>query len=48
MMVYENWLEEGSSDPTVVEYVLDLVNRLKKCEEFAIERMKECQSKKKL
>ncbi|XP_035220599.1 uncharacterized protein LOC118193600 [Stegodyphus dumicola] len=47
-IVYENWLEEESSDPTVVEYVLDLINRLKKCQELAVERMKECQSKRKL
>ena len=47
-IVYENWLEEERSDPAVVEYVLDLVNRLKKCEELAVERMKECQSKRKL
>ncbi|XP_035205467.1 uncharacterized protein LOC118180492 [Stegodyphus dumicola] len=46
--VYENWLEEESSDPTVVEYVLDLIDRLKKCQELAVERMKECQSKRKL
>ncbi|MCP8719654.1 MAG: reverse transcriptase domain-containing protein, partial [Asgard group archaeon] len=47
-IVYENWLDEESSDPTVVEYVLDLVNRLKKCQELAVDRMKECQTKRKL
>ncbi|GFW67297.1 hypothetical protein TNCV_3337981 [Trichonephila clavipes] len=46
-LVYEEWMEEGNTSQSVVEYILQLNNRLKRCQEIAITRMKECQLKRK-
>ncbi|GFV05522.1 retrovirus-related Pol polyprotein from transposon 412 [Trichonephila clavipes] len=46
-LVYEEWMEEGNTSQSVVEYILQLNNRLKRCQDFAITRMKECQLKRK-
>ncbi|GFW85333.1 retrovirus-related Pol polyprotein from transposon 17.6 [Trichonephila clavipes] len=46
-LVYEEWMEEGSTSQSVVEYILQLNNRLKRCQDIAITRMKECQLKRK-
>ncbi|GFU74753.1 retrovirus-related Pol polyprotein from transposon 297 [Trichonephila clavipes] len=46
-LVYEEWMEEGNTSQSVVEYILQLNNRLKRCQDIAITRMKECQLKKK-
>lgn len=47
-LVFENWLGEEGSETTVVEYVLNLLNRLKRCQDLALEKMQECQVKQKL
>ncbi|GFW79268.1 retrovirus-related Pol polyprotein from transposon 412 [Trichonephila clavipes] len=47
MLVYEEWMEEGNTSQSVVEYILQLNNRLKRCQDIAITRMKECQLKRK-
>ncbi|GFU54946.1 retrovirus-related Pol polyprotein from transposon 297 [Trichonephila clavipes] len=39
--------EEGNTSQSVVEYILQLNNRLKRCQDIAITRMKECQLKRK-
>ncbi|GFV99617.1 retrovirus-related Pol polyprotein from transposon 412 [Trichonephila clavipes] len=41
-LVYEEWMEEGDTSQSVVEYILQLNNRLKRCQDIAITRMKEC------
>ncbi|GFU18797.1 hypothetical protein TNCV_1085431 [Trichonephila clavipes] len=46
-LVYEEWMEEGNTNQSVVEYILQLNNRLKRCQDIAITRMKECQLKRK-
>ncbi|GFX02166.1 hypothetical protein TNCV_1750511 [Trichonephila clavipes] len=46
-VVYEEWMEEGNTSQSVVEYILQLNNRLKRCQDNAITRMKECQLKRK-
>ncbi|GFW02730.1 retrovirus-related Pol polyprotein from transposon 17.6 [Trichonephila clavipes] len=46
-LVYEKWMEEGNTSQSVVEYILQLNNRLKRCQDIAITRMKECQLKRK-
>ncbi|GFT11728.1 retrovirus-related Pol polyprotein from transposon 297 [Trichonephila clavipes] len=45
-LVYEEWMEEENTSQSVVEYILQLNNRLKRCQDIAITRMKECQLKK--
>ncbi|GFW92333.1 hypothetical protein TNCV_3588551 [Trichonephila clavipes] len=46
-LVYEEWMEEGNTSQSVMEYILQLNNRLKRCQDIAITRMKECQLKRK-
>ncbi|GFX54129.1 retrovirus-related Pol polyprotein from transposon 17.6 [Trichonephila clavipes] len=46
-LVYEEWMEEGNTSQSVVEYILQLNNRLKRCQDIAITRKKECQLKRK-
>ncbi|GFX37002.1 retrovirus-related Pol polyprotein from transposon 297 [Trichonephila clavipes] len=46
-LVYEEWMEEGNTSQSVVEYILQLNNRLKRCQDIAISRIKECQLKRK-
>ncbi|GFV47321.1 retrovirus-related Pol polyprotein from transposon 17.6 [Trichonephila clavipes] len=46
-LVYEEWMEEGNTSQSVVEYILQLNNRLKRCQDIVITRMKECQLKRK-
>ncbi|GFY14912.1 retrovirus-related Pol polyprotein from transposon 17.6 [Trichonephila clavipes] len=46
-LVYEEWMEEGNTSQSAVEYILQLNNKLKRCQDIAITRMKECQLKRK-
>ncbi|GFW71268.1 retrovirus-related Pol polyprotein from transposon 297 [Trichonephila clavipes] len=46
-LVYEEWMEEGNTSQSVVEYILQLNKRLKRCQDIAITRMKDCQLKRK-
>ncbi|GFU75978.1 retrovirus-related Pol polyprotein from transposon 17.6 [Trichonephila clavipes] len=46
-LVYEEWMEEGNTSQSVVEYILQLNNRHKRCQDIANTRMKECQLKRK-
>ncbi|GFS76321.1 retrovirus-related Pol polyprotein from transposon 297 [Trichonephila clavipes] len=46
-LVYEEWMEEGNTNRSIVEYILQLNNRLQRCQDIAITRMKECQLKRK-
>ncbi|GFT03754.1 integrase catalytic domain-containing protein [Trichonephila clavipes] len=46
-LVYEKWMEEGDTSQSVVEYILKLNTKLKRCQDIAITRMKKCQLKRK-
>ncbi|GFV84213.1 retrovirus-related Pol polyprotein from transposon 17.6 [Trichonephila clavipes] len=46
-LVYEEWKEEEDTSQLVVEYILQLNNRLIRCQDIVITRMKECQLKRK-
>ena len=46
-IIYDNWLGEEEVNQNVVEYILDLNDRLKKCQDFAVKNMTECQLKRK-
>jgi hypothetical protein len=46
-IVYEHWLSSEVSDPNVVDYILNLTNRLKKWQDLAGQKMLECQVKRK-
>ena len=46
--VYENWIEEGEVSQNVVDYILDLNSRLKRCHYLAVKKMTECQKKRNL
>ncbi|GBL76831.1 hypothetical protein AVEN_53490-1 [Araneus ventricosus] len=44
-LLYEQWKDEGNN---VVEYVFQLINRLKRCKELALDKMLEMQTKRKV
>ncbi|XP_054719150.1 uncharacterized protein LOC129228494 [Uloborus diversus] len=46
-LLYENWMVPEESDPNVVEYILNLTNRLKRCQDLAVEKMSEMQVRRK-
>ena len=46
-LLNESWLEPESTDPYVVDYILNLINRLKHCQELAERRMSSQQNKRK-
>ncbi|GFV00395.1 retrovirus-related Pol polyprotein from transposon 412 [Trichonephila clavipes] len=46
-LLYENWMGTTEELTPVVEYVFQLINRLKSCQELAIEKMEETKIKRK-
>ncbi|GFY18262.1 retrovirus-related Pol polyprotein from transposon 412 [Trichonephila clavipes] len=48
MLLYEKLTEEGSVESSVVDYVFELINRMKRCQEFAILHMEDAKQKQKL
>ncbi|GFV86248.1 retrovirus-related Pol polyprotein from transposon 412 [Trichonephila clavipes] len=46
-LLYENWMGTTEEVTPVVEYVFQLINRLKSCQELAIEKMEETKIKRK-
>ncbi|GFX55012.1 retrovirus-related Pol polyprotein from transposon 412 [Trichonephila clavipes] len=46
-LLYENWMGTTGEVTPVVEYVFQLINRLKSCQELAIEKMEETKIKRK-
>ncbi|GFV23956.1 retrovirus-related Pol polyprotein from transposon 297 [Trichonephila clavipes] len=46
-LLYENWMGTTEKVTPVVEYVFQLINRLKSCQELAIEKMEETKIKRK-
>ncbi|GFW27217.1 hypothetical protein TNCV_2848731 [Trichonephila clavipes] len=46
-LLYESWLDPEEKEDTVVEYVFELINRLKKCRDLATVRMEVRDRKKK-
>ncbi|GFX16129.1 retrovirus-related Pol polyprotein from transposon 412 [Trichonephila clavipes] len=45
--LYESWLDPEEREDTVVEYVFELINRLKKCMDLATVRMEEVRARRK-
>ncbi|GBN66114.1 hypothetical protein AVEN_59011-1 [Araneus ventricosus] len=48
ILLYEHWVKPQETDSPVVEYVFELINRIRKCQELAIEKMTEVQPKRKI
>ncbi|GFU03588.1 retrovirus-related Pol polyprotein from transposon 297 [Trichonephila clavipes] len=46
-LLYKNWMGTTEEVTPVVEYVFQLINRLKSCQELAIEKMEETKLKRK-
>ncbi|GBN30002.1 hypothetical protein AVEN_266529-1 [Araneus ventricosus] len=46
-LLYEKWFEPGEDESPVTEYVFQLINRLKRCQEVAVKQMEELQIKRK-
>ncbi|GFX45472.1 hypothetical protein TNCV_2740091 [Trichonephila clavipes] len=46
-LLYESWLDPEENTDTVVEYVFELINRLKKCRDLATFRMEEVRYRRK-
>lgn len=46
-LLYENLTEQEVEENTVVGYVFDLINRMKRCQELAVEHMEDSQQKRK-
>ncbi|GFT33474.1 retrovirus-related Pol polyprotein from transposon 17.6 [Trichonephila clavipes] len=46
-LLYESWLDPKEKEDTVVEYVFELINRLKKCRDLATVRMEEVRNRRK-
>jgi hypothetical protein len=46
-LLYDHWVNPEETDSAVTEYVFDLINRMKECQELAVERMSEAQNKRK-
>ena len=47
-LLYEKCLEPAEENNNVVEYIFQLINRMKRCQELAIENMKQTQIKRKV
>ncbi|GBO17352.1 Retrovirus-related Pol polyprotein from transposon 412 [Araneus ventricosus] len=46
-LLYEKWFESEEDESPVTEYVFQLINRLKRCQEVAVKQMEELQIKRK-
>lgn len=46
-LLFEKWTDSVEEETPVTEYVFELVNRMKRCQELAIERMEETRDKRK-
>ncbi|GFU40698.1 retrovirus-related Pol polyprotein from transposon 17.6 [Trichonephila clavipes] len=46
-LLYESWLDPEEKEDTVVEYVFELINRLKKCRDLATVKMEEVRDRRK-
>ncbi|KAF8773029.1 hypothetical protein HNY73_015724 [Argiope bruennichi] len=47
VLLYEHWVKPQETDSSVAEYMFDLINRMKRYQELAVERMTEIQEKRK-
>ncbi|GBN07055.1 hypothetical protein AVEN_39053-1 [Araneus ventricosus] len=47
-LLYEQWMNPEDKGNNVVEYVFQLINRLKRCKELALDKMLEMQTKRKV
>lgn len=46
-LLYENWVQPEDEENSVVEYIIKLLNRLKRCQDLAIKNMEESGAKRK-
>ncbi|GBN66471.1 Retrovirus-related Pol polyprotein from transposon 412, partial [Araneus ventricosus] len=47
VLLYEHWVNPQESESSVTEYVFELINRMRRCQDLAVERMTEVQVKRK-
>lgn len=47
-LIYERWVEPQEEETLVTDYVFRLINRLKRCQELAVERLEGLQVKRKM
>ncbi|GBL73352.1 Retrovirus-related Pol polyprotein from transposon 297 [Araneus ventricosus] len=47
MLLYEHWVRPQEEDSTVTEYIFDLINRMRHCQELAVTTMTETRDKRK-
>ena len=47
-LLYEKWANVGEEETPVTEYIFTLINRLKRCQELAVERMETSRERRKL
>ncbi|GBN34963.1 Transposon Ty3-G Gag-Pol polyprotein [Araneus ventricosus] len=47
VLLYEHWVNPQESKSSVTEYVFELINRMRRCQDLAVERMTEVQVKRK-
>ncbi|GBM73593.1 hypothetical protein AVEN_140226-1 [Araneus ventricosus] len=48
VLLYEHWVKPQEEDSTVNEYVFDLINRMRRCQELAITKMTAVRYKRKV
>ncbi|GBM51196.1 Retrovirus-related Pol polyprotein from transposon 17.6 [Araneus ventricosus] len=48
VLLYEHWVNPQESESSVTEYVFELINRMRRCQDLAVERMTEAQVKRKV
>ncbi|GBN03486.1 Gag-Pol polyprotein [Araneus ventricosus] len=47
VLLYEHWVNPQESESSVTEYVFELINRMRRCQDLVVERMTEVQVKRK-
>ncbi|GBN02874.1 hypothetical protein AVEN_153230-1 [Araneus ventricosus] len=47
VLLYEHWVRHQEEDSTVTEYIFDLINRMRHCQELAVTTMTETRDKRK-
>ncbi|GBM40214.1 hypothetical protein AVEN_183533-1 [Araneus ventricosus] len=48
VLLYEHWVKPQEEDSTVTEYVFDLINRMRRCQELAVTNTTEVRDKRKV
>ncbi|KAF8768481.1 Gypsy retrotransposon integrase-like protein 1 [Argiope bruennichi] len=45
VLLYEQWMKPQETNSSLIEYIFDLINGMKRCQKLAVERMTEVQAK---